>query len=177
MAKDARRWAWVNGDLLPDLEHDSRVIAVRYEDRVHDPETAMRDVRAHLGEAFGPAMLSPRAERGVDPAAAGMNPQWAPWLRRHEASARSEVATSSIDKWHELLTGHEIALIEAITGETMRRLGYDSFVTTPAEQRRAQALALLAETACQAELALRKAVRRVIGPAGEARSRAGPARS
>ena len=109
-------------------------------------------------------MLDRRENRSVDPGAAGMNPEWTPWLRQHEASARSPVQPSSLDKWREQLSPIEVAVIEGHTGEVMRRFGYE-FASSAALRRRAMALSTSAGIVCNAELALRRAVRRVIGPA------------
>ena len=165
VARDARRWAWVNGELLPRLERDGRVVAIRYEDLVCEPEATLRIATSHLGEHFEPAMLDTRADRGVDPRAAGMNADWAPWLRQHEASARRPVETGSLDKWRERLSAAEIAVIEAYAGEAMQRLGYGPLESGSLERHRARALSAAAEAACAAELGLRRSVRRVFGPA------------
>jgi len=162
VARDARRWAWVNGEILPKLERDPRVIAIRYEDLVHDPEAALRSVTKHLDETFEPAILQPRDEADPDPAVAGVKPEWTPWLRKHEASSRSSIDASSLSKWQADLSRAEIAVIEALTCVTMRRFGYRDDFSSAGQRRKAVALSAVARTACEAELAARRVVRRML---------------
>ena len=173
VARDARRWAWVNGDLLPALEADARVVAVRYEDLVADPERQLRAVCRHLDEAFEPAMLDRRGGAGVDPAATGMKADWAPYLRQHQASADAPVERASLQKWRRELTPAEVAVIESMTGDVMVRHGYTDMATSPAGRRRARAMAAAAGAANAAELGLRRGLRAVLGPARDDATRGG----
>jgi len=162
--REAKLWQHVNGTLLPELERNPRAIAVRYEDLVREPEKALRRVADHLGEEFEPQMLQERDVALVDPAQAGMNPEWTSMLREHEAKAQSSVGTASIDKWRDQLSEMETAVIEGVTADTMGRFGYDAFATQPSKRRRALLSAKSYTIACDVELRARRGVRALLGP-------------
>lgn len=158
VARDARRWADVNGRILPRLARDPRVMRLRYEDLVHDPRGAVERVCGFLGERFEPEMLARRgAAAAFDPVAAGWKGDWARWTVRHHASARAPISTASLEKWRGQLSWREVAVIESLTGDAMTTLGYDT-ETTPAERRRATRAAGAADVVDRIERRMRRAV-------------------
>jgi hypothetical protein len=128
---------------------------VRYEDLVAEPERVVRDICAFLGESFEPAMLQfftgEEARRGAELSES--------WRRTAEP-----IGASSVRRFAAELGRRELALVESVAGETMRRLGYETLL--PAEElARVEVGAIerlriaLAEVALEARVELRSLAR------------------
>ncbi len=95
-----------------DAVHDPRLLTVRFEDLVHDPEQQVAAVARHCGIEFTADMLDVPQESSSlasdEPGARGL---------------RGEVA----EAWrtHGGLSNAEIALCESVAGDAMRRHGYE----------------------------------------------------
>lgn len=158
MERQGRTWARINGELLPRIARDPRVMRLRYEDLVQDPEETLREVCAFLGETFEPAMLGERSAPAAS-ASVARNETWRKWGESHHAASNAPVNTASMEKWRSELTPLEIAAIEAGAAEVMTALGLGEPASRPAERRRARSLARSASKLSDVELRLRRALR------------------
>ncbi|WP_022834369.1 sulfotransferase family protein [Salisaeta longa] len=91
----------------------SRVMTLRYEDLVADPEAVLRDVCDRLGEAFDPAMLA--FHRTTERYMGG--PIRTPAIQQ-------PVNERSLEKWRTGLSRDAVAQVEAICAVEMARWGY-----------------------------------------------------
>lgn len=93
-----------------------RWMRIRYEDLLASPEETVRTLCRFLGERFDPCMLRyyDDAEQYMKPAAANSFNQ----------TARQPIDPTKITAWRNHLRPQEIAAIEALCHEEMRRLGY-----------------------------------------------------
>lgn len=162
VAVDARGWADVNGRVLPDLKRDSRVMIVRYETLVREPETTLCAICDFLGERFEPEMLGTR-DTGlrVTPSQLGWNSDWSSWMVEHQSRASSPASDASLEKWREGLSRTEVALIEALAGEAMHRCGYMNFASSRSGRWRARALTAIIERLHRFERRARGRVQRL----------------
>ena len=124
LAEQARGWHRIYGEYVPEAEQDPRVLVVTYEDLVTEPEAVLRSVCRHIGEEFDAAMLTRRAEVPGARASAAKTGEWEGWVAEHEAQAAREISDAGLRRWREVLTPTEIAMVEAICGETMTRCRY-----------------------------------------------------
>jgi hypothetical protein len=110
---------------------DPRVLVVRYEDLVADVEREVRKICEHVGEEFVPEMIGRRSESIPLHANGG-------WADDQYQRAMSPVSTDSIDKWRASLSAYQIAVIEFVTADGMKRYGYerDSESLRPSQQLR-----------------------------------------
>jgi hypothetical protein len=58
--------------------------------------------------------------------------------RGYNAAATSPISADTIDAWRDRLTADEVALIESICRDVMRKLGYRAITTAPRLSGRAQ---------------------------------------
>lgn len=99
-----------------------RVLLVRYEDLVREPEAEIRRMTDFLEVRFAPEMLDSGNYVGGD---GGL------WLQNSSyASDTGAVNRSSLEKWQTALTAEQIAFIESLCEPEMRLLGYASVVPT-----------------------------------------------
>lgn len=111
--------AWSHANEWKDLAE--RVLLVRYEDLVRQPNAEMRRMTDFIGLSFVPEMLDPGNYVGGDGAL---------WLQNSSyASETGAVNDSSLDKWRTALTEEEISFIESLCGPEMHLLGYTSIVS------------------------------------------------
>lgn len=82
---------------LKRLRDTGRLLDVRYESLLADPEATMRRVYDFLGESFDAAKLGP---------------------------ALAGVKGGNFDKWKRGLTARQIRIFEGVAGDTLERLGY-----------------------------------------------------
>ena len=100
----------------------SRYTEVRYEDLVADTETEVRRICEFLDLSWQPAML--RYHEKADEFVASS----------HEPEAFRNVArppTTGTRDWSEAMTDRDIAIFEAIAGDLLRDLGYETRGTHP----------------------------------------------
>ncbi|HEX4697929.1 MAG TPA: sulfotransferase [Actinomycetes bacterium] len=90
-------------------------VQLRYEDLVAEPRSELVRLCRFLGEDFEEAMLAPQSEAERLPARQREN-----W----HGETRESVGTQRIGRYAELLAPDEVALVEAVAGSRMRRLGY-----------------------------------------------------
>jgi hypothetical protein len=89
---------------------------IRYEDLVSEPETVLRRLCPFLGEAFEPGMLQyhrSSAHFMKEEAAASFN-----------AAATRPVTTDMTEKWKRQLSDRDVAAIETLCRDEMRRYDY-----------------------------------------------------
>jgi len=123
---NARQWLDCNAGALrcADRPHYLRVV---YEDLVADPETELARLCAFVGEEYSPRML----EAGEEGDAA----RW--WLGR----ARTSIDRSRAERWRSALDPEQVGLVEWLTGDVMRRTGYEPAAEPPTPARIARARA------------------------------------
>ncbi|MEV6966702.1 sulfotransferase [Hamadaea sp. NPDC051192] len=88
---------------------------LRYEDLVADPDRALRDLCAFLGEEFDPAMTRP-SEIAADAV---------PAEKRWHSRTHEPVGQARAGSWRTRLTADEIALCEAVLRSRLTALGYE----------------------------------------------------
>lgn len=97
------------------FESHPRVVVLRYEDVVTDPEAAFTPLLDRLGLAWSPAMAAHHEVRNRGRGVYGLwqNPE-----------AAEPVTTASLHRWQQDLTAEQIGRIEQRSGELLARLGY-----------------------------------------------------
>jgi LPS sulfotransferase NodH len=99
-----------------------RTIQVRYENLVADPERVMRDICEKVGVAFTPEVLQyHRSEEAQSIAQAGS--MW--------ANVVKPVMSQNSNKFLSEMRDDEVALYEAVAGETLKELGYELCAKSP----------------------------------------------
>jgi hypothetical protein len=102
--------------------HAARILEMRYEDLVRDPEPVVRRICDFLGEAFEPAMLSYRERLDLIP-------ERERWIQQKLARP---ISSDAIAVWREKLTALECFCIEASLRGDLVRLGYTPRFRAPA---------------------------------------------
>ena len=90
-------------------------LELRYEDLVAEPRRELERLGRFLGEDFEEAMLAPRSEAERLPAR-----QREDW----HGETRAAVGPQRVGRYAKELAPDEVALVEAVAGSRMRRLGY-----------------------------------------------------
>ncbi len=103
--------------------YDGRYRIVRYEDLVARPAAVLDEVCRFVGESFDPRMLA--VTSSPDDQAAGVG-----------------VVTTSIGRFRRDLTRRETALIQLLSGRTMRRVGYEPVAVPSSAAERARLFGL-----------------------------------
>lgn len=95
-------------------DHPERVYALRYEDLVHDPENAMRQVCDFVGLTFVPDMLQVR------------------WWNTAEGNRqdRQGIVADAIGRWKRSLGPGELALCQMVIGPHLTQAGYAAAPTS-----------------------------------------------
>lgn len=94
-----------------------RIMTLRYEDLVADPENVVRNICAFIGEEYEPAMMAYHKGAGKhmrSDAAADFN-----------ASATRPITKGKNKSWQDNLTRKEVAAIELISRDEMKEFGYE----------------------------------------------------
>jgi sulfotransferase family protein len=89
--------------------------AVRYEDLITDPVKVVQSICTFLHEDFDPAMLDFYQTDDAHMSAA---------LSRDWKNTASPILSNNGDKFLSRMSENEVALIESVAGDTMRKLGY-----------------------------------------------------
>jgi len=98
------------------LESSERILIVRYEDLVANPEKTCNSICQFLGIAYNPDMINPEKFIGHD----GL-----PWRANTSYSQMtSGITTTSLDKWKMKLAAPELGFIETCCADVMRRFDY-----------------------------------------------------
>ncbi len=124
VAGQSRGWQRIYGEYVPAAEQDPRVLVVSYEALVKEPEEVLGEVCRHIGEDFDPALLTRRDDVRGAQSSAPKSGAWDGWVAEHEARAANAISDASLGRWREILNPTELAMIEAICGDTMTRCGY-----------------------------------------------------
>lgn len=113
---NARRWVNCTTGALQCQDRDN-YLRLRYEDLVEDPQRELETICRFLGEKYSDAMLVPDEDAKAD--------RW--WFER----AQGKVTKNRHGKWREELTSAQVAIVEHIAGDHMRRFGYETAEPTP----------------------------------------------
>lgn len=100
--------------------HDERVLVLRYEDLLDDPDAAREQVFRHCGA--DPALAAPRE------AATMRDAYGRPWRHNsafHERGREVIDTAAALTRWRHALTAAETAFVERLCGEAMRAWGYE----------------------------------------------------
>jgi hypothetical protein len=111
----AERWLTAI-DAYETHRNDERIVSVRYEDLVANPEQELQRMAAHIGIMPDMSALQRFSEQ-YDRIT--MNKS-----AKHKALNRSERLVDRREVWRERLTVREIRLIETICGQAMKRYNY-----------------------------------------------------
>lgn len=87
-----------------------RILTVRYEDMVSEPEQTLRQICDFLGLAFRPEML---------------DVGWVNATSRTQENAGDSISKAAVDKWRTSLTPEEIFVSQSILRSDMQRYGYE----------------------------------------------------
>jgi len=109
----------------------ARYCEIRYEELVDRTEEIARRLCRFIGAEFDPAMLS-YYERSQALVAAMVYPE--------EHGNLMRPPTKGLRNWREQLVGPQLALFEALAGDTLRLFGYECASGAPAATVRARAL-------------------------------------
>jgi Sulfotransferase family len=102
--------------------HADRILDVRYEDLVRDPETVLRRICDFLGETFELEMIAAHRDRLT------LIPDRERWIQ--EKLARP-INADAIAAWRKRVTAFECFCIEASLHEDLRRYGYTPRFAAP----------------------------------------------
>lgn len=102
------------------LERDvpaSRRMTLRYEDLVRAPEASLRTVCAFIAEDFEPGMLRyfEEADRYMKTEASS----------RFNAKATRPVSADQVSAWKQRMSRREVAIVEHVCGDQLKRFGYE----------------------------------------------------
>jgi hypothetical protein len=146
----ADKWVRIYNEIVPAWADDPRVLVVRYEALVQDPESEMRRVCDFLGEVYEPRMLTSRSSATVPLPSGTAKPRLEQWRREHQAQSLQPVSAGSLEKWKQGLSRSEIAMIEARCSRGMPEVGYTFELPAP-ERSAGWALAHILHTIGRAE--------------------------
>ena len=98
-------------------------MTVRYEDLVREPEQTVRKLCRFIGEEFEPTMLAFHENAGEYMKAEAAN--------SFNAAATKPISTAMLDRWHQELSPHEIAVVQVVCEDEMRTHGYVAMEAHP----------------------------------------------
>jgi hypothetical protein len=112
----ARRWVQdVHAGLEYEAIHPDRILKIKYEELVMNPETVMRRVTRHLGLGYLPEMLEKREGRK----------SYSDFYENIHANLDQELSNHHVEKWRERLNPQQITLIQSQASKLMEKLGYE----------------------------------------------------
>ncbi len=116
---------------LEKWQEEPRVLLLKYEDLVIDPEARIEEMCHFLEEEFEPCMLSQRSQQQ------DANPYQRGWAKTHFQKAIQPIDSKAIEKWQVQLSRTQVAIVENITREIMVRYGYKPVTTelSPLQKR------------------------------------------
>jgi hypothetical protein len=126
--------------LVAERRYPTRLVRVRYEDLVRDPDRELRRICGALELPFEPSMVDVPAGQPASEQALG-------------ARGRG-ISSDSVGRWRTTLTASEVAVIQAVTAGELRALGYEAEPMTVAAG--ALAVPLLAHSGAEFFIRLRR---------------------
>jgi len=131
----ARRWLRDVGlGMASERTHSGRVLRVRYEDLVADPELILRPISRYLGFDYDPSMIRD---------AAGAAREYSRFYEAIHANLSQSPTDRFVNQWKERLTRTQIEVVEGICGSLMVELGYEpSLIPPPPKPDRTVGMAL-----------------------------------
>jgi hypothetical protein len=124
---DARTWQLHVQDLATRWMQDERLLVIRYEDLVSDPDSMLRRILTFLNEPF---FLEPLEERREADVRTQFDDETrrdkVSWRQAHAARVSGPIDTESVGKWKRLLADREIRVVERVCEDGMRKMRYQS---------------------------------------------------
>jgi hypothetical protein len=105
------------------IARDPRIMTLRYEDLVSEPERELRRLCAFIGEGYEPEMLDPRASA----ANVAAEHEW--W----KGSVGGPLQTSSVGRWHGEMSADARRFAALHLADYLREHGYDGAIDADAE--------------------------------------------
>ncbi|MFG6096142.1 sulfotransferase [Leptothoe sp. ISB3NOV94-8A] len=105
-------------------QRDSRVMLLRYEKLIQQPEQSLTTLCQFLGETYALEMLTARSEVNHPL----INRQG--WAVQHLQSVLEPISTNAIHKWQRELANHQIEIIDVLTFPNAANYGYLASAST-----------------------------------------------
>lgn len=105
-------------DLLSRSIPEAQRLVLKYEELVSDVEATTRKICTFLGEPFDEQMLTfyQQTQGNIHPHSKELG---------GVHTLTKPISTVSVDKWRDQMPAREVALVEAVCGDAMSRLGYE----------------------------------------------------
>lgn len=115
---DGEKFEWIaairSGQAYRNSPHAKRIMEMRYDDLVRQPESTIREICDFLGEQFEPRMLEYRERQDFVPIRG----------RQIHANLARPISDESIGAWRRKLSGFQCFSMEACMGRELTGLGY-----------------------------------------------------
>jgi Sulfotransferase family len=120
-ARGGARWwlTWIGMGLAAEARFPERVLRVRYEDLVREPEPTLQRICAHLGLEFDPATSE------------GGGSQLPAYTQEQHALVGRPADPARIDAWQQKLSAEQVATIESELRDALTMLGYQRDTPSP----------------------------------------------
>jgi len=120
----ADAWAKIFEEIVPEWKEDSRIHVVSYEELCYEPEREVRSICRFLGETFEEEMLTERKRKNVaTPSVKTQDARIEQWTKHHKKT-QDPISTDSLNKWEKNLSKIEIAMVESLCIDGMKKRGY-----------------------------------------------------
>lgn len=115
LRRHGRTWRWcVARGLQCERRHPERVLHVRFEDLLAEPEATLARVNAFIGVPYDAAQLDPGVATGVVPR----------WEREWKGKADAAPDASRAGAWRREAPPDEMRIMNSMMGPALRRMGY-----------------------------------------------------
>ncbi len=104
-----------------------RMLLIRYENLVENPEATLSQIAKHLSFEFRPEMIAHHTnfQKYIEEMKEKVSPDFMDRLKDFHSNTLNPVNKDLIGEWKKKLSTHEIAIIERICSNTGKELGYD----------------------------------------------------
>lgn len=154
----AKAWGNIFENIVPEWQADSRVLIMPYEKLVKNPEKEVKSICQFIGEAYEDNMLTNRGNANIpEPSETSMDKRELKWKEHHSNTTRP-ISSDSLGKWKKKLTSTEIAMVEQICINGIKKCGYSPTVSK-ANRLRGNVLTATLLAAKNSEEKVRKALR------------------
>jgi Sulfotransferase family len=136
----ARYWSDQYDMFFAPFQKDARVMLLKYEDMIHNPEENLRRICRFIEEDFDEIMISGHKELS-GPSDRLDDKHWPEWHQSHFERSRGPVKADSLNKWRAELRPMDLMMIEGRCEAEMRKAGYE-FTCSAAARRFGRLLGL-----------------------------------